>query len=111
MPIYDDHVTVHNAELGATTTVRRGALRSLRRGGWVEVTADKVATVNPPARNAGRDVWAAYAKRLGLDVDHLKGRDAIRDAAFGVEQAAKISGRPAGTTSPEGDTTIPSKED
>jgi hypothetical protein len=112
MPIYDDHVTVHNADLGATTTVRRGALKSLRRRGWVEVTADKVSSVDPPANNAGLGEWSAYAKRLGLDVAHLKGRNAIRDAALVAEQAAKISGQPAGTTSPEGDTpNIPSKED
>lgn len=111
MPIYDDHITIHNAQSGATTTTRRRALKSLARRGWVEVTADKVARVETPARNADRDTWAAYAKKLHLDVDHLGGRDAIRYAALEAERAAKLAGQPAGTKSPEGDATNPSKED
>lgn len=70
-----------------TSDLVKGELARLRDGGFIaaveESAPDAPATAGPPARNASRDDWAAYALTQGATEADLVGqtRDYIRDLA------------------------------
>lgn len=62
----------------------KGEVARLRDGGFIEAVKDEPAKpAGPPARNASREDWAAYALTLGATEADLDGqnRDYIRDLA------------------------------